>query len=87
VTGTINPSTKVLTGTGTIRDGCGSIAMTGTFTSDFDLYLEAITTARAGVGRSLAASNPKYQYQKGQSCLLMMGDCKSTDVVNITTFP
>jgi len=33
--GTINPSAKTITGTGTIRDGCGPITMTGTFTSDF----------------------------------------------------
>ena len=35
VNGTINPSAKTITGTGTIRDGCGPITMTGTFTSDF----------------------------------------------------
>jgi hypothetical protein len=30
------------------------------------LYLEVIATVRAGVGRSLVASIPKYQYQKDQ---------------------
>jgi hypothetical protein len=34
VTGTINPSTNVLTASGTIREGCGSIKMIGTLTSD-----------------------------------------------------
>ena len=35
VTGIIDPSTKIFTGTGTFRDECGSVKMTGTFTTDF----------------------------------------------------
>ena len=34
VIGTIDPSTKIITATGTCLNGCGSIAMTGTFTSE-----------------------------------------------------
>ena len=34
VIGTIDASTKILTATGTSLNGCGSIAMTGTFTSE-----------------------------------------------------
>ena len=34
VIGTINPTTKIFTATGTKRDGCGSITIQGTFTSD-----------------------------------------------------
>ena len=34
VTGKVNPSTKVLTATGTLCEECGSISMTGTFTRD-----------------------------------------------------
>jgi hypothetical protein len=35
VSGTINPATNVFSAVGTIRDDCGHITMTGTFSRDF----------------------------------------------------
>ena len=35
VTGTINPSTRILTASGENVNGCGSIRISGTFSSDF----------------------------------------------------
>ena len=50
VTGTINPSTKVLECTGTIREGCGSITMIGTFTSDFESISGSYNYSKGGGG-------------------------------------
>jgi hypothetical protein len=50
VNGTINPSTKVLTATGTNPDGCGSIEMTGIFTTDLVSVSGSYNYSKGGGG-------------------------------------
>ena len=50
VAGEINPSTKNLTATGTSQKGCGSITMTGTFTSDFESISGSYNYSKGGGG-------------------------------------
>jgi len=50
VTGTINPSTGVLTATGTIREECGSITMNVTFTSNLISVSGSYNYSRGGDG-------------------------------------
>jgi len=50
VTGTIDPSTKFFTGTGTFRDKCGSIKMSGTFTTDFVSVSGSYSYSKGGSG-------------------------------------
>ena len=58
VSGKINPSTKVLTATGTSRDGCGSIAMTGTFTSDLVSVSGSYIYSKGGGGSFIGSMQP-----------------------------
>lgn len=58
VTGKINPSTKVLTAIGTSRDGCGSITMTGTFTSDLVSLSGSYNYRKGGSGSFIGSIQP-----------------------------
>jgi hypothetical protein len=58
VTGKINPSTKVLTAIGTSRDGCGSITMTGTFTSDLVSLSGSYNYSKGGSGSFIGSIQP-----------------------------
>ena len=62
MSGMLNPSTKTIQGTGTIRDECGPITMTGTFTSDSVSISGRYKYSEGGdMGHSLAVFNPKYR--------------------------
>jgi len=58
VTGRINPSTKVLTATGTGRDGCGSISITGTFTSNLVSISGSYSYSTGGSGSFIGSIHP-----------------------------
>ena len=58
VTGTINPSTNVLTATGTIRDECGYITMTGTFTRDSVSISGTYNYSKGGDGSFIGSIQP-----------------------------
>lgn len=58
VTGRINPSTKVLTATGTGRDGCGSISITGTFTSNLVSISGSYSYSTGGSGSFTGSIHP-----------------------------
>ena len=51
VSGTINESTKFLTATGISSDGCGSIEMTGTFTTDLVSVSGSYRFSKGGSGQ------------------------------------
>ena len=50
IAGQIDPSTKILSATGTSHDGCGSIAMTGTFSFDLLSVSGCFKYSRGGGG-------------------------------------
>ena len=58
VTGTINPSTKVLTATGRSRNGCGYIKMTGTFTSNLVSVSGSYIYGKGGSGSFIGSIQP-----------------------------
>lgn len=50
IAGTIDPSTQVLTATGKIREQCGTVTMTGTFTSNLTSVSGNYNYPRGGCG-------------------------------------
>ena len=58
VTGTINPSTNVLTATGTFREECGAITLTGTFTRDFVSISGSYKYSKGGGGSFIGNIQP-----------------------------
>ena len=64
VTGRINPSTKVLKATGTSRDGCGSITMTGTFTSNLVSISGSYNYSTGGSGSFIGSIQPEVPVSK-----------------------
>lgn len=63
VIGTIDPSIKILTATGTSLNGCGSITINGTFTSDLISVSGNYDFSKGGSGLFSGTSNPKYRYK------------------------
>jgi hypothetical protein len=58
VNGTINPSTNVLVATGESRSGCGTIKMTGTFTSDLVSVSGSYNYSNGGDGSFIGRIQP-----------------------------
>ena len=58
ITGKINPSTKILTATGTSSNGCGFITMTGTFTSDLVSVSGSYNYSKGGGGSFIGKIQP-----------------------------
>jgi hypothetical protein len=58
VSGTINPSTKALEATGKSRNDCGTIKMTGTFTSDLVSVSGSYNYSNGGAGSFIGRIQP-----------------------------
>ena len=58
VSGTINPSTNVLAATGKSRNGCGTIKMTGVFTSDLVSVSGSYNYSNGGDGSFIGRFQP-----------------------------
>ena len=58
VTGKIDPVTKILSATGTSDDGCGYIAMTGTFSFDLLSVSGCFNYSRGGGGTFMGSLAP-----------------------------
>jgi hypothetical protein len=58
VSGTINFSTKVLTATGKSRDECGSVEMTGTFSSNLESVSGNYNYSKGGGGSFIGNIQP-----------------------------